>query len=233
MEAFPAIVLISDDAVLAEAIPAQLKRTLDLHCNVVRNWEEASPLLHPNPPAIVLIDCLCCAAQLNRLAELREKHPLLACIGIGNREALGAEAALFSALPLAAFMPRPLSIPALIRSIEHLNYARGMTAGQQRLTLADSLLFAPALKQVASLANPDLSAPLTDKEAAILLSLYHHRHDWLSRQKLLETVWGYSDAITTHTLETHLYRLRAKLRPLGAPEELIITAAEGYRLATD
>jgi DNA-binding response OmpR family regulator len=71
---------------------------------------------------------------------------------------------------------------------------------------------------------------LTDKEAAILLCLYHHRQHPLPRQQLLEEVWGYSDSIATHTLETHLYRLRNKLREAFGDTEIIITQQGNYRL---
>jgi DNA-binding response OmpR family regulator len=71
---------------------------------------------------------------------------------------------------------------------------------------------------------------LTDKEAAILKFLYRASGRPVSRQLLLGEVWGYNAAVTTHTLETHIYRLRQKIEPDPAVSRLLITEGGGYRL---
>jgi DNA-binding response OmpR family regulator len=71
---------------------------------------------------------------------------------------------------------------------------------------------------------------LTDKEAAILKFLYRASGRPVSRQLLLGEVWGYNAAVTTHTLETHIYRLRQKIEPDTAVSRLLITEGGGYRL---
>jgi DNA-binding response OmpR family regulator len=70
---------------------------------------------------------------------------------------------------------------------------------------------------------------LTDKETAILKLLYRAGAQCVSRPMLLEKVWGYSPAVETHTLETHIYRLRRKLAD-SADRPLLITEDGGYRL---
>jgi DNA-binding response OmpR family regulator len=72
---------------------------------------------------------------------------------------------------------------------------------------------------------------LTDKEAAILKYLYRAGDRPVSRQLLLGEVWGYNAAVTTHTLETHIYRLRQKIEPDPAVSRLLITEGGGYRLS--
>jgi DNA-binding response OmpR family regulator len=70
---------------------------------------------------------------------------------------------------------------------------------------------------------------LTDKETAILKFLYRAGAKSVTRPVLLENVWGYGSEVETHTLETHIYRLRQKLaNPADGP--LLITEAGGYRL---
>jgi DNA-binding response OmpR family regulator len=71
---------------------------------------------------------------------------------------------------------------------------------------------------------------LTEKEAAILKFLYRAGTRPVSRQVLLNEVWGYNSAVTTHTLETHIYRLRQKIEPDPANVRLLITEGGGYRL---
>jgi DNA-binding response OmpR family regulator len=72
---------------------------------------------------------------------------------------------------------------------------------------------------------------LTDKEAHILKYLYRAGSKPVSREELLAEVWGYNAHVTTHTLETHVYRLRQKIEPDPNKMRLILTEIGGYRLA--
>jgi len=71
---------------------------------------------------------------------------------------------------------------------------------------------------------------LTEKECAILKFLYRAGGRPVGRQVLLNEVWGYNAAVTTHTLETHIYRLRQKIEPDPAAASLLLTEGGGYRL---
>ncbi len=71
---------------------------------------------------------------------------------------------------------------------------------------------------------------LTEKESAILKFLYRAGDRAVARQILLNEVWGYNAAVTTHTLETHIYRLRQKIEPDPANARLLVTEGGGYRL---
>ena len=71
---------------------------------------------------------------------------------------------------------------------------------------------------------------LTEKETAILRFLYRAGPQVVSRDVLLREVWGYNANITTHTLETHIYRLRQKIEDDPAHARVLVTDAGGYRL---
>ncbi len=71
---------------------------------------------------------------------------------------------------------------------------------------------------------------LTEKETNILKYLYRAGDKAVAREELLAEVWGYNAGVTTHTLETHVYRLRQKIEPDPASAKLLITEAGGYRL---
>ena len=71
---------------------------------------------------------------------------------------------------------------------------------------------------------------LTEKESAILKYLYRAGGKPVGRQILLNEVWGYNSAVTTHTLETHIYRLRQKIEPDPTNARLLLTEGGGYRL---
>ena len=72
---------------------------------------------------------------------------------------------------------------------------------------------------------------LTEKETNILKYLYRAGEKPVSREELLAEVWGYNAGVTTHTLETHVYRLRQKIETDPANARLLLTEAGGYRLA--
>jgi DNA-binding response OmpR family regulator len=71
---------------------------------------------------------------------------------------------------------------------------------------------------------------LTEKETAILRYLYHAGDRAIGRETLLDEVWGYNAGVTTHTLETHVYRLRQKIERDPAHAEILVTEPGGYRL---
>ena len=71
---------------------------------------------------------------------------------------------------------------------------------------------------------------LTDKEAAILKYLYRASERVISRDVLLNEVWGYNAGVTTHTLETHVYRLRQKIERDPSNARILVTEPGGYRL---
>jgi DNA-binding response OmpR family regulator len=71
---------------------------------------------------------------------------------------------------------------------------------------------------------------LTEKETAILRYLYRAGQRPVSRDTLLQEVWGYNSGVTTHTLETHIYRLRQKVEKDAANPSILVTEAGGYRL---
>ena len=71
---------------------------------------------------------------------------------------------------------------------------------------------------------------LTEKETAILRYLYRAGQKPVSRETLLQEVWGYNSGVTTHTLETHIYRLRQKVEKDAALPQILVTESGGYKL---
>jgi len=71
---------------------------------------------------------------------------------------------------------------------------------------------------------------LTEKEAAILEHLHKFSGKVVARETLLGEVWGYSADVTTHTIETHVYRLRQKIEENPSCAKILVTEPGGYRL---
>ncbi|MDD9876670.1 MAG: response regulator transcription factor [Magnetovibrio sp.] len=89
--------------------------------------------------------------------------------------------------------------------------------------------FQPANKLLVN-ADDNKKVRLTDKETAILKYLYRAGDRIVGRDVLLDEVWGYNANVTTHTLETHVYRLRQKIEPDPSNAQILVTEPGGYRL---
>jgi DNA-binding response OmpR family regulator len=89
--------------------------------------------------------------------------------------------------------------------------------------------FRPAVKMLVT--EADKKIRLTEKETSILKFLYRAGGRPVTREVLLDEVWGYNSGVTTHTLETHVYRLRQKIEPAPGAATLLLTEGGGYRLA--
>lgn len=71
---------------------------------------------------------------------------------------------------------------------------------------------------------------LTEKENAILSYLFENAGRTVSRKELLTAVWEYAEGVETHTLETHIYRLRQKIEKTPSEPEILLTSENGYIL---
>ena len=89
--------------------------------------------------------------------------------------------------------------------------------------------FQPSARQLYDNEN-NKKIRLTDKEVAILKYLFRAGDRVFGRDVLLDEVWGYNAAVTTHTLETHVYRLRQKIERDPANPRILVTEPGGYRL---
>ncbi len=91
-----------------------------------------------------------------------------------------------------------------------------------------SYTFKPAQKML--LEEDGGKIRLTEKETAIMKYLYRAEEKIIGRDELLEQVWGYNSGVTTHTLETHIYRLRQKVEKDPSNARLLVTEGGGYKL---
>jgi DNA-binding response OmpR family regulator len=88
--------------------------------------------------------------------------------------------------------------------------------------------FKPSAKVLLTAENKKVR--LTEKETSILKYLYRAGDQAVGRDILLHEVWGYNAGVTTHTLETHIYRLRQKIERDPSNAEILVTETGGYKL---
>jgi DNA-binding response OmpR family regulator len=124
------------------------------------------------------------------------------------------------------YVTKPFKVAVLLARIRaHL---RSHESSEDAVFQIGPYEFRPSAK-VLSEANGK-KVRLTDKETSILRYLYRAGQKSVSREELLREVWGYNAAVTTHTLETHIYRLRQKIEPDPALAAILLTETGGYRL---
>lgn len=117
---------------------------------------------------------------------------------------------------------RRLNLPC---RIEDLRYQLTHLAAMQPHQLAENLIFHPNTQR---LQGPSGDIALTEKESALLAQLYQAGGTLISKNQLLSDIWGYDQAAQTHTLETHIYRLRGKLEEAGGFGAWLVATPEGY-----
>jgi DNA-binding response OmpR family regulator len=122
---------------------------------------------------------------------------------------------------------RPQSLSELLYTIRERLQGKS-AASREEIQLSPGFRLAPSERLVRG--EDGTVIPLTEKETELLQCLLVADGETIPRDMLLKSVWGYSDEITTHTLETHIYRLRGKLRQVT--ESLDISSSEegGYSL---
>ncbi len=122
---------------------------------------------------------------------------------------------------------KPLILTSFINKLQAaVNLAANSEAGH--LNFNDYEL-RPASKEILNLRNNEI-VKLTEKEVAIIQYLYKIKGRIVSKIELLQEVWGYRPDVTTHTIETHIYRLRQKVEKDDPKAQLIVTEDGGYAL---
>jgi DNA-binding response OmpR family regulator len=124
------------------------------------------------------------------------------------------------------YVTKPFSFAVLLARIR--TQLRQHEASEDAIFAIGPYTFWPASKLLLNQEGSKLR--LTEKETSILRYLYRAGERPASRERLLREVWGYNSGVTTHTLETHIYRLRQKIEKDAAAPAILVTAAGGYKL---
>ena len=142
--------------------------------------------------------------------------------------AKGAEGDIVLGLEAGAndYITKPLRLSELIALIR--TQLRQFCALDDARLDFGNLSFVPTEKMLHEIGSDRMQA-LTEKEASILKFLYRAFPNDVTKDELLAEVWGFQNGVSTHTLETHIYRLRKKISRL-TKKQLVLTIEKGYRL---
>lgn len=118
---------------------------------------------------------------------------------------------------------KPVSIGALLHILNkyHFDENKPIDIGGCTLNIKERILY--------NKENTSIKIPLREKEVDIIIYLVKNNGDASKRKDLLKNIWGYSSAIETKTLETHIYRLRKKIEKVIGKNDLLIAEDGAYR----
>ena len=220
------ILLINNDKDLGEALAFQL--TLDKKYEIVETSGETSAFSQINNNFCDLVIVNSQSSALNgynltkslRLAGF--KKPIIMLINQNNNLDIADD----QNRKANEYINKPFRYPVLLKSIE--TQLHKFKKSENTKYSIGNYIFKPNSKILES--NKKRSIRLTEKENNILKFLYKHIGNIVSRETLLHEVWGYNSKVTTHTLETHIYRLRQKIEDDPSEACFLITETGGYKL---
>jgi DNA-binding response OmpR family regulator len=220
------ILIADDDADLRAALTEQLALHEEFTAVQTDTARGAIEVAHGQTPDLIIMDVglpdMDGRAVVKQLRQEGFKNPIIMLTGHNSEtdtvEGFDAGANDYVAKPF-----RFAELLARIRA--HL---RQHESNEEALFRIGPYTFQPGAKHLIGEKGNKLR--LTEKETAILRFLYRAGQSVTSREVLLREVWGYNANVTTHTLETHIYRLRQKIERDPAKAQLLVTAAGGYKL---
>lgn len=169
-----------------------------------------------------LIDMIILDERAQDLKTLRAHHPNTPIILLQKE---GDDSVESSVLNQVIF--KPLSLEGLLNQIQAgINLVDNSEAGYLNFNRYE---LRPLQKEIYNERNSE-TIKLTEKEVAIIKFLYKNKDKNVSKSDLLQEVWGYSPDVSTHTIETHIYRLRQKVEHEDTSAQLIVTEDGGYKL---
>ena len=218
------ILIAEDDADLALG----LKNNLEIEgydVRVASHGQAALDCLRQWHPALILLDIVMPRVDgLRVLHELRKNDRGTGVIVLTARD---AEADKVRALKLGAddYLTKPFGLLELLARIEAL--LRRIDGPSGTLSFGD-VIVEPRARRVR---KAEAEIELRPKEFDLLLDLLRHRGQVRTRLELLRAVWGYSSAVVTRTVDTHLFELRRKLEDDATqPRHIVTVHGVGYRL---
>lgn len=222
------ILLVDDDDDLREALSEQLVMTDEFDVFEAANGAEAMDQVRAGQFDMAILDVglpdtdgreLC-----KRMRKAGFKSPVIMLTGHDS----DADTILGLDSGANDYITKPFKLPVLLARLRA--QLRQHEQSENAVFQLGPYLFKPAQKMLID--ENDRKIRLTEKETNILKFLYRAPDGVVPRDVLLHEVWGYNAGVTTHTLETHIYRLRQKIEPDPTNVTLLVTESGGYRLAS-
>lgn len=222
------ILLVDDDDDLREALAEQLIMTEDFEVFEAENGTSAMARAKEQIYDLVILDVGLPDTDGRELCRLMRKQGVKAPIVMLTGHDSDADTILGLDAGANDYVTKPFKFPVLLARIRA--QLRQHEQSEDAVFTVGPYTFKPAMKLLVT--EEDRKIRLTEKETNILKFLYRSSEGVVPRDVLLHEVWGYNAGVTTHTLETHIYRLRQKIEPDPSNARLLVTESGGYRLVS-
>jgi len=221
------ILLVDDDEPLRQALVEQLRLHEEFETETAENAAKALEIVKQQHFDVILLDVGLPDIDGRELCRLMRRNgvrtPIIMLTGADS------EADMILGLDSGAndYVTKPFRLGVLLARLRA--QLRQHEQSEDAIFALGPYSFRPSAKLLTD-SNGKKKIRLTEKETAILKYLFRAGDRPTARELLLNEVWGYNAGVTTHTLETHVYRLRQKIEPDPSKAEILITEPGGYRL---
>ena len=223
------ILVVEDDELLSDALREQFALHEEFEITIARTGAAALELVAKVEFDLILLDVGLPDQDGRETCKILRCQKVLAPIIMLTDAAKEADTILELDASANDYVSKPFRFGVLLARIRaHL---RQFETSDAAILHFGPYEFRPSVKQLTTQAGDKIR--LTEKEANILKFLYRAGAETVSRETLLHEIWGYNAQITTHTLETHIYRLRQKIESDPSNAKLLVTEEGGYRLVTE
>ncbi|MBT3702038.1 MAG: response regulator transcription factor [Alphaproteobacteria bacterium] len=228
MSAGKSVLLVDDDEALRQTLSDQLGLHEEFSVSVSTTGAEALELVKAGVYDLILLDVGLPDLDGREICKLMRKAgvktPIIMLTGADSDSdtILGLESGAND------YVTKPFRLGVLVARMR--SQLRQHEQSEDAVFNIGPYSFRPANKMLIELES-DKKVRLTEKETSILKYLYRAGSKVVGREILLAEVWGYNAGVTTHTLETHIYRLRQKIEINPSEAAILVTEPGGYRLA--
>jgi DNA-binding response OmpR family regulator len=220
------LLVIDDDSMLRQTLSEQLRIREEFETYEAATGEAALALLKELNFDIMLMDVGLPDIDGRELCRLIRRQGIKAPIIMLTARDGEADTILGLDAGVNDYITKPFKISILLARLRaHL---RQHEQSDDAVFTIGPYQFRPSAKVL--IAGDSRKIRLTEKETAILKYLYRAGNQMITRETLLNEVWGYNAAVTTHTLETHVYRLRQKIETDPSNADILVTVTGGYQL---
>ena len=220
------ILLVDDDEDLREALSEQLVQTEDFDVFEAGDGAEAMEKARAQLYDLVILDVGLPDTDGRELCRRMRKSGVKCPVVMLTGHDSDADTILGLDAGANDYVTKPFKFPVLLARIRA--QLRTHEQSEDAVFQLGPYTFRPSVKML--LTEDEKKVRLTEKETNILKFLYRAQDGVVPRDVLLHEVWGYNAGVTTHTLETHIYRLRQKIEADPSNARLLVTESGGYRL---
>ena len=222
------ILVVEDEPDIAQLVKLYLEKE-GFHTNIAQSGGEALKRIKSEHPDLLILDLMLPEIDGIEVCKKIRNMPDTALLPIIMLTAKAEESDTIIGLELGAddYVTKPFSPKALVARVKALFRRLERTDNPKQSSFSFGPLFMDLSRHEVTLKGKEVA--LTAKEFGLLEQLLHHPGRVLTRDVLLNAVWGYDYYGTTRTVDVHIRRLKLKIPPLN--DAIISIKSLGYKLS--